>query len=62
MRALADKIKLPVSRDVLMYLADDGMAVTLVVRIPLRYSRGVTLMATEGGADRAYVNTYKDGL
>ena len=33
-----------------------------VVRDSLRYSIGVTLMATEGGAGKAYVKTYKDGL
>ena len=38
------------------------MAVTLEVRNPLRYSRGVTFMAAEGGADNVYVNTYKDGF
>ena len=43
-------------------MADDGIAVTSVVRIPLRYSRGVTFIVTEGDADRVYVNTYKDGL
>ena len=61
-RALADKIKLPVSVDVLMKLADDGMANISVERNPLRYSRGVTLTPTDGGADRVYVNTYKDAL
>ena len=43
-------------------MADDGMAFTTVVRNPLRYSRGVTLMATDGAADKVYVNTYKDGF
>ena len=43
-------------------MADDGMAFTTVVRNPLRDSRGVTFMATEGGADSVYVNTYKDVL
>ena len=33
-----------------------------VVRDPLRYSIGVTLIATEGSADKVYVKTYKDGL
>ena len=43
-------------------MADDGLAVTLVDRIPLRYSRGVTFMTAEGGADKVYVNKYKDGF
>ena len=43
-------------------MADDGLAVTVVVRDPLRYSRGVTLMATDGAADSVYVNTYEDVL
>ena len=43
-------------------MTDDGIAITSVVKDPLRYSRGVTLMAAEGGADRVYVNTYTDGL
>ena len=43
-------------------MADDGLAVTSVERTPLRYSRGVTLMATDGAADKVYVNTYKDGF
>ena len=36
MKASANKIKLQVSKDVLLYLADDGLAVTTVVRSPLR--------------------------
>ena len=62
MRALADKTKLPVSRDALVQSIDNGLAVTSVERTPLRYSRGVTLMAAEGGADSVYVNKYKDGF
>ena len=43
-------------------MTDDGLAITSVERAPFRYSRGVTFMAAEGGADRVYVNTYKDVL
>ena len=31
-------------------------------RIPLRYSKGVTLIAIEGGADSVYVKAYNDEL
>ena len=43
-------------------MTDDGIAITSVVKDPLRYSRGVTLMATDGAADSVYVNTYEDVL
>ena len=60
--APADKIKLPVSWEVLKKLADEGIATTVVLVIPLIESTGVTLIATEGGADKAYVKTYNEGL
>ena len=62
MRALADRIKLPVSGEVLKKLEDEGIAATFVVVTPFKESAGVTLIATEGGADKAYVKTYNEGL
>ena len=60
--APADRIKLPVSWEVLKKLADEGIATTFDVVTPLKESTGVTLIATEGGADKAYVKTYNEGL
>ena len=57
MRALADRIKLPVRREVLVKSTDEGMALTSVVGILFRYSTGATRMLTEGGAEREYVKT-----
>ena len=60
--ALADRIKLPVRREVLEKLAVEGMATTASVSTPFWYIMGVTRIAAEGGAERAYVKTYNDGL
>ena len=62
MIALADRIKLPVRREVLKKLAEGGIATTSAVGSPPMYSKGVTRMAAEGGADSAYVKTYNDRL
>ena len=43
-------------------MEEEGIAATYVVVTPLKESTGVTLIATEGGADKAYVKIYNEGL